>query len=230
MLFSPLSEAVVLFAVPAVFWHVMLLQYAGGASPRRMVILGGLILLWTAYAWLAVLTGFDRAMVGGFPGLPLLYILFAAFLGWQFSDILLGRGVPQQMLIALQLFRPLGMVFFYEYLRGTLPGSFANPAGWGDLIAGLTAAAVLIRYPTGPVPRNAVLLVAIVGLVDFTSAVFFGFTSSATPVQLFAFDQPNQVLQWPLGLIPVFLVPYAVLAHILSLVQLRRDRSTAAIS
>jgi hypothetical protein len=229
MLFSPVSEAIILFAVPAVFWHVMLLQYAGRAGPRQMMIIGGIILLWTAYAWLAVLTEFDRALVGGFPGLPLIYILLAAFLGWWLSDMLLGRGVPQQMLIALQLFRPLGMVFFYEYLRGTLPGSFAIPAGWGDLLAGLTAAAVLIRYPTGPVPRNAVLLVATVGLIDFTSAVFFGFTSSATPVQLFAFDQPNQVLQWPLGLIPVFLVPYAVVAHILSLVQLRRDRLAAAI-
>jgi hypothetical protein len=229
MLFAPLSEAIVLFAVPAVFWHVMLLQYAGGANPRRMVIIGTLILLWTLYAWLAVQTGFDRALVGGFPGLPLLYILLAAFLGWRFSDVLLGRRVPQQMLIALQLFRPLGMVFFYEYLRGTLPGSFAIPAGWGDLLAGLTAAAVLIRYPSGLVPRKAVLLVATIGLLDFTSAVFFGFTSSATPVQLFAFDQPNQVLQWPLGLIPVFLVPYAVVAHVLSLAQLRRDRLTTAI-
>lgn len=223
MLFSPVSEAFVLFAVPAVFWHVMLLQYAGGASPRRMLIVGSVVLIWTVYAWLAILTEFDRALVGGFPGVPLLYIGLAAVLGWWFSDVLLGRGVPQQMLIALQLFRPLGMVFFYEYLRGTLPGSFAIPAGFGDLLAGLTAAAVLIRYPTGPVPRRAVLLVAVVGLLDFTSAVFFGFTSSATPLQLFAFDLPNQVLQWPLGLIPGFLVPYAVVAHILSLVQLQRD-------
>ena len=102
MLFSPLSEAIVLFAVPAVFWHVMLLQYAGGAGPRQMVVMGGIILLWTAYAWLAVLTAFDRAMIGGFPGLPLVYILLTAFLGWRFRDVLLGRGVPQQMLIALQ--------------------------------------------------------------------------------------------------------------------------------
>ncbi len=37
------------------------------------------------------------------------------------------------------------------------------------------------------------------------------------------------LLQRPLGLVPVFLVPYAVVAHILSLVQLRKDRLAAAV-
>jgi hypothetical protein len=83
---------------------------------------------------------------------------------------------------------------------------------------------VLLRYPTGAVPWRAVVLVSVVGLLDFTSAFFFGFTSSDGPVQLFAFDNPNRVLEWPLGLIPVFLVPYAIVMHILSLTQGRRDR------
>jgi hypothetical protein len=74
------------------------------------------------------------------------------------------------------------------------------------------------------VPPRAVILVAVVGLLDFTSAFFFGFTSSASPVQLFAFDNPNRVLDYPLGLIPVFLVPYATMAHLLSLAQLMKDR------
>ena len=55
-------------------------------------------------------------------------------------------------------------------------------------------------------------------------AFFFGFTSSATPLQLFAFDNPNRVIEYPLGLIPLFLVPYAVMAHLLSIAQLIRDR------
>ena len=130
--------------------------------------------------------------------------------------------MPQQLLIALQLFRPIGMVFVLEDYRGILPSSFAQPAGWGDLLAGLVALAMLIHYPTGKIPEKAVIVVAIVGLTVFASAFFFGFTSSANPIQLFAFDNPNRVLEYPLGLIPLFLVPYAVIAHLLSLVQLRR--------
>ena len=105
-----------------------------------------------------------------------------------------------------------------------LPQIFAQPAGWGDLVAGLVSLAVLLRYPSGQVPARAVWRVAIVGLADFASAFFFGFTSSASPVQRFSFENPNRVLEYPLGFVPVFLVPYAIIAHILSLRQMVRDR------
>ncbi|MCH8062376.1 MAG: hypothetical protein IH861_07730 [Chloroflexi bacterium] len=63
---------------------------------------------------------------------------------------------------------------------------------------------------------------------DFVSAFYFGFTSSSTsPFQLFAFDQPNQLLLYPTGLIPLFLVPYAVVFHILSLAEMQRTNAEA---
>ncbi len=223
-MFSPLSEAIVLFSVPAVFWHMLWVQVAGRVSMRQRLLVSAVILLWTAYAYAAIRYGFGKSVVGDSAAVPVFYLAAAALLAILFSRRLLGDGVPQQLLIALQLFRPIGMIFVLENVRGTLPASFAQPAGWGDLLAGIVALAVLVRYPKGPVPAAAVILVAVVGLVDFASAFFFGFTSSASPVQLFAFDNPNQVLLYPLGLIPVFLVPYAVIAHILSLWQLRLDR------
>ncbi|MGR3436314.1 MAG: hypothetical protein ACU0CO_15725 [Shimia sp.] len=228
--FSPISEAIVLFSVPAVFWHVQMVLAAGGATPRRHVVVGALVIAWTAWAYLAVRYGADRALFGDLPVGPLLYVALALAAALVFGNRLLGSGVPQQLLIALQLFRPIGLVFVLEDARGTLPAVFAQPAGWGDLVAGLTALAVLLRYPTGPVPPRAVILVATVGLADFASAFFFGFTSSDTPVQIFAHDAPNRVIEWPLGLIPVFLVPYAIVAHVLSLQQMRRDRATRAAS
>jgi len=86
------------------------------------------------------------------------------------------------------------------------------------------AAFVLHRFWNTKIPAFWILAVAIVGLVDFFIAFFFGFTSSETPVQLFSFDSPNRVTEYPLGLIPLFLVPYAVVAHILSITQYNRDR------
>ncbi|MEO1457702.1 MAG: hypothetical protein AAFV49_09090 [Pseudomonadota bacterium] len=224
MIFSPISEAIVLFAVPAVFWHMIMIQVMGKAPVRQLVAVGAMILVWTAYAYIACRTGFDRAAVGGFPGLPLVYLALAALLTLRFREALLGEGVPQQLLIALQLFRPIGLVFVLENARGTLPPLFAHAAGWGDLMAGAVALYVLVRHPVGPVPERLVILVAAVGLADFTSAFFLGFTSSASPIQLFAFDNPNRVIEYPLGLIPMFLVPYAVMAHLLSLAQMLRDR------
>ncbi len=227
MTFSPWSEAIVLFSVPAVFWHMLLLQIAGRVSLRQRVAVSGIMLAWTVWAYASVRHGLDEPLFRGFPGRPFVYLATAAILTWVFRHRLLGQGVPQQALIALQLFRPIGMIFVLEESRGALPWTFAYPAGWGDLVAGLVALVVLVRYPRGPIPARAVILVATVGLLDFASAFFFGFTSSASPLQLFAFDNPNRVLDYPLGLIPVFLVPYAVMAHLLSLAQLARDRRPA---
>jgi len=224
-MFSPISEAIVLFSVPAVFWHVLWVMSAGGASAQKRVIAGVVVLLWTACAYGYIRYGLGGGITGNNPGTPAISLALVALIGFLLRHQILGKGVPQRILIALQLFRPIGMIFVLENTRGTLPGSFAHPAGWGDLLAGLLAAYVLYRYWNTPIPPRAVIAVAVVGLADFASAFFFGFTSSATPVQLFAFDNPNQVLEYPLGLIPMFLVPYAVVAHILSLTQLRKDRA-----
>lgn len=224
MPFSFVSEMIVLFSVPAVFWHLQLVRLAGGAGPATLVRTGLLSLAAIAAALTIVRFGIFGQPVTAIPALPMVTVGLAILGTWLLRDRLLGKGVPQQLLIALQLFRPIGMIFVLEDARGVLPSSFAQPAGWGDLVAGLVAAAVLIRHPTGQVPPRLVLLVAMVGLADFVSAFFFGFTSSATPVQLFAFDSPNRVLEWPLGLIPILLVPYAISAHLLSLFQLARDR------
>lgn len=109
---------------------------------------------------------------------------------------------------------------------GMPPRPLAQPAGWGDLLAGRIAALVLWRHPSGP---GSARLVVLVGLANFASAFFFGLTNSALPIQLFAFDIPNRVMEYPTGFIPVFLVPYAVLMPILSLGQMWRGaRATQA--
>jgi hypothetical protein len=225
--FSFISEAVVLFSVPAVFWHLLIVRGVGGSGVAGLARTAVLGLGATAAAFVLVRYGAFGRSLPDLPWLPLVTLGGAAVGAWACRDRLLGRGVPQQLLIAVQLFRPIGLIFVLEDARGLLPSSFAQPAGWGDLIAGLTAAAVLLRWPAGPVPARAVILVAVVGLLDFGSAFFFGFASSETPIQMFAFDNPNRVLEWPLGFIPVFLVPYAVAAHLLSLAQLRRDTAEA---
>ena len=223
-MFSPISEAIVLFSVPAVLWHVLWVLAQGGASLRKRLVVGAIVIAWTGFMYAYIRFGFATRILGDSPGIPLAFLLFTALTGYLLRDVLLGNGVSQRLLISLQLFRPIGMIFVFENARGTLPWTFAQPAGWGDLLAGLAALFVLVRYWDREIPAHAVVAVAVIGLLDFASAFFFGFTSSASPVQLFAFDNPNQVLNYPLGIIPVFLVPYAVVAHILSLTQLARDK------
>jgi hypothetical protein len=143
-----------------------------------------------------------------------------------FSRRIVGPGLNQRWLIGLQLFRAIGLLFVLEWARGNLPPVFAHPAGWGDLAVAVTALIVLLRYRGREIPAGAVRAVAIVGIADAISAFFFGFFSSDTPVQLFSHDFPNRVIEYPTGLIPLFLICFAVCMHVLSLAELRRSQRT----
>jgi hypothetical protein len=58
---------------------------------------------------------------------------------------------------------------------------------------------------------------------DLVVAMTAGFLTSPSPFQLFAFDLPNELIsEFPLVLVPVFLVPVSVLLHLASLTKLRR--------
>lgn len=223
-LYSPVTEAILIFFVAAPFWHVLLMQVHKGASLIARFLAGALMAFWTAWAYAAVRYEVDVALVGDAPFRPLLFLVPVLVVAWLLRKAVIDRQVSQHVLIGLQVSRPLGLLFVLEWSRGALPGSFAHPAGWGDFAVGLLALAVVVRYWGKAIPPRAVWLVAIAGLLDFTSAIFFGVTSANGPLQLFAFDNPNRVLEYPLGLIPLFLVPYYAAAHLWSLYRLTLDR------
>jgi hypothetical protein len=87
-----------------------------------------------------------------------------------------------------------------------------------DVLVGILASVVAIAYWRGP-SENADLVFAwnLFGLADLVVAVTAGFLTSPSPFQLFAFDLPNELIrQFPLVLVPVFLVPVSVLLHLAS--------------
>ena len=225
MTFSPISEFIVLFAMALPFWHMFLIQHAATASLVQRAIVGTMMLGWTGYAYAAARYDIDAILFGDSGAGPAVYIALALGGALGLRGRLLGHGVPQRILIGLQVCRPVGLIYIFESARGTLPAWFAWPAGIGDLITGAVALWVVLRYRDRPVPPRAVILVAAVGFAAFVQAFFFAIVTSANAVQLLAFDNPNRVMTYPFSLIPLFLVPYAVLAHVLSLVQLRRCRA-----
>ena len=124
--------------------------------------------------------------------------------------------------MGLQIFRAIGGIFLIEMVIGNQPGIFAYPAGVGDIIVALIAVTILINYKGEKmVPGYPVLFLIGIGMVDFVSAFFFGFTSSPNPFQLFHPDVTNQILLFPTGMIPLFLVPYAIFFHTLSFLNYR---------
>jgi hypothetical protein len=152
------------------------------------------------------------------------------FMRWpSFRSIV--ETVPQSWLVGVQLFRTLGVIFLVLYAIGRLPAQFALPAGAGDVLVGLLAPVVAIAYARKWRNANIFLRVwNLLGIADLVLAVTTGFLTSPSPLQVFAFDAPNRLIsQYPLVMVPVFLVPIAILLHLASLQGLRQTESTQQI-
>jgi hypothetical protein len=183
----------------------------------------GLFLSWSWLVFgsgMSVMTLFDVVGMLGTPGnllVPLAWFV-PSFLACMFRKKLIYEHVlSQKWLVALQLFRSIGGLFLIEMARGNLAPIFAYAAGIGDLIVAVDAGLTLVRFRTADrIPGWAVYQLIVVGVLDFLSAFFFGFFSSENEAQLFFHSATNNPTVFPIGLVPLFLVPYAIFFHTLS--------------
>jgi hypothetical protein len=131
-------------------------------------------------------------------------------------------AVPPSWLIGVQVYRVFGGVFLLIWAQGGLPGAFALPAGAGDMLTGLLAAAVAFRL-RAPGGRAAAVAWNLLGIADLVVAVGTGFLTSPGRFQMLALEQPNLLTTaYPLVMVPTFAVPLSLILHGLSLRQLRR--------
>jgi hypothetical protein len=144
----------------------------------------------------------------------------------SFREII--AAVPQSWLVWLQFYRVLGVVFIILYMAGQLPGIFAEPAGYGDVLVGLTALFVGAAEARHLAMRNQlVVLWNCFGLADLAIAITIGFLSTPTRFQMFSFDQPNTLIaSFPLVLIPIYAVPLSIVLHLASLSKVAKARRT----
>jgi hypothetical protein len=137
-------------------------------------------------------------------------------------------AVPQSWLVRFQFYRVLGAVFVVLYMAGQLPGIFAVPAGYGDVLVGLTALFVAAAEARHLAARNQlVVLWNSLGLADLVIAITTGFLTAPTRFQIFSLDAPNILIgSFPLVLIPIYAVPLSVLLHIASLSKVAKAHRT----
>lgn len=225
------ASALTLFVIVASIMVTPIYVFAtyvfSGASPAKGMQVGLAFLLFGSLMFWVCLSGLPARL--GLPGnliVPLAWVLPSAILFLR-RRWFLSQRLSQRWLVGLQLFRVIGAVFLIEMTRGHIPGIFAYPAGIGDVLVALAALIVLLRYRE-TIPAGPIFLVILLGLADFLSAFFFGFTSSDTPFQLFFPAVPNHVIMFPTGLIPLFLVPYAIFFHTLSALNYAMHESQAA--
>ena len=203
-------------------------EWSRDDQSRVMRISTAVLIGWFGIAFALGFLEVYRAVSDRIPTLPfgiLVPILIGGLLIVRSSTMArVLDAVLQHWLIGVQLYRALGAIFLILYGTGKMPGLFAWPAGLGDVLVGVLAPVVAVAYARGPEKHGDLVLAwNIFGMVDLIVAVAMGFSTSPSPFQLFAFDQPNELVSmFPLVLIPTYLVPVSILLHIASLTKLRR--------
>jgi len=200
-------------------FYILGVYVFSGASPKKGMQIGSAFLLWGSFMFWVCLSDLRKELALGSLVIPLSWLLPSLILYWK-RNWFLSQKLSQNWLIGLQIFRVVGGVFLIEMILGHLPGIFAYPAGLGDILVGLVALGVLLAYRKSErIPKASIFLVIGLGIADFLSAFFFGFTSSEGPLQLFYPAVTNNVGLFPTGMIPLFLVPYAIFFHTLSMLN-----------
>lgn len=189
----------------------------------------GLIVAWFAFSFTAsALQVFNTNP--NRPPLPLLLsvlIPIGLFSLWyrsskSFREFVLSLN--PRTLTSVQSWRIAGYVFLVLEAYRILPGAFALPAGWGDIVIGLTSllAAAWLATPTH---RTAFIAWQLLGMTDLVLAVTLGGAGRFLDPQAFgvaggATTAPMTTL--PLSLIPTFGVPLFFILHVICIAQALR--------
>jgi hypothetical protein len=133
------------------------------------------------------------------------------------------RHLDLRLLTLVQTWRTAGFVFLALAAVLALPRGFAIPAGIGDVAIGLTALPVA-SLVIGRSDRLYVAWTAL-GIADLIAAVTLGVLYSNSPIGVLRGDIDTHLMATlPMSLIPAFGVPFTLVAHILSMVNLAGRR------
>jgi hypothetical protein len=211
-------------------------NFSDGERRRTVQATASILISWFAIAVALALVGLYSAGASQIPTIQfgiVIPILIGGLMIWRWPAVSrLIDAVPRQWVIAIQFYRVEGAIFLMLFAADLLPGLFALPAGLGDVAVGLLAAAIGIGATGGRhLNPRTVLRWNLLGIADLIVALSTGFLTAPSAFQMFAFERPNVLISmFPLVLIPTFLVPLAILLHIISLIQLGRSTSQVGSS
>src|ERR1700730_4913056 len=128
-------------------------------------------------------------------------------------------NIDLRWLVVIHLTRLFaGAYFLVLCQRRVLPCSFATPGGWGDIVIGVLAVA-LVSSMHIQFAKTVLLSWNTLGLVDIVFVV-----SSVLRFGLKDWQSMHALRELPLSLRPTFLVPLIIASHVLIFVRLIRAR------
>ncbi len=204
-----------------------------------VVVLGGLLFrhaegraryggvglaVWLAATVLIVSTGITEDFTSvisplGFIMTTVIMLGLAMILGWQPLQRALA-ALPLHWLMAIQLYRVVGIVFLFGWLAGELPTALGPVTALYDVFIGLTAPLIAFAYVRYGAVRLAQLW-NIIGILDFVYAITIGVLAAPHALRLLTLTPDTSALGLlPLALITLWAVPLSVFLHVACLVRL----------
>jgi hypothetical protein len=153
---------------------------------------------------------------------------FAAMLALGFSPFArrVADTIPQHAILFAQSFRiVMEWILWDLYRHGALPRVMTLEGRNFDLLTGLSALALAVLWRRGRLrSRLALRLWNWAGIATLTLTVSQGLLSTPTRFRMIFDEVPNTIVGgFPFVWLPAFVVPFALLLHILSLRKLRTD-------
>jgi hypothetical protein len=179
------------------------------------------VILWFVAAFIAGLTGIINepgrppVVLATFILLPIIGFITAYLLSPSFREF--TQTISLTLLIGSHLWRFVGLGFVIGWLRGALPGGFAIPAGFGDIIAAAGALILIPMIRKGTASRGWLFAWNIFGLLDLLYAVISGLLYSNSAFGILSKGVTTEpMVTFPVSLIPSFFVPLFILMHLLT--------------
>jgi len=181
---------------------------------------GGILVAWFAFALMGAAFGIFRAPTGRPPipvalaaSIPIVVFLISFAVSRGFRDFVLGLN--PRVLTMVHSWRLVGFMFLVLYSYHILPGMFALPAGWGDILIGATAPLVALKLANRKHLKSFVVW-QILGITDLLTAIATAATTAIIRPQGIG---PDAMAVLPLSLVPTFFVPLLLMLHLICLAQ-----------
>jgi len=165
-----------------------------------------------------------KIMLSGIlPALLTVLLLFLTKKGRQFID-----DLPLKNLTYLHVVRiPVELILFWLFLHKAVPELMTFEGRNFDIIAGITAPFIAyFGVAKAKLDRKAILIWNFVCLGLLINVVVNALLSAPSPIQKFAFEQPNiAILNFPFSWLPTFIVPIVFFGHLAAIRKLLQLRS-----
>jgi len=153
--------------------------------------------------------------------LPPFLTIIALFLmkkGRQFIDSLSLTNITYLNIVRI----PVEIVLLWLFLNKAIPELMTFEGRNFDIIAGITAPIIVyFGLVKGKINRKTILIWNFICLGLLVNIVVNAFFSTPSPIQKFAFEQPNiAILNFPFSWLPTFIVPIVLFGHLVSIRQL----------